>query len=481
MSTANDQTRQQLDPRHVRDARRLWFKQRVYESRPLQSLYASWIDLQSRLALLRGQPYEASRRMLRVWRHLGTEGIGRRRVDRLMRVVRENCYGDDGQLLPAAENRLRLDFIRSDKAREVRKLYGAFPLEHRVRLRHPRADADPERQGDLIVLKPYDPQTGERGVLMVMYSEGILALAAVYDLAQLASRYTLVLETSGWGYQDVRFFLYLGSDLDVLVQSPRREDYDFIGRLDSNLVPVRVGSGEWVDPSIFQPRPAGKEPEFDLVMVASWDPLKRHELLFRALAQLKRERGRGLRLALIGYAMGWPRRRIEELLARYGLEGDCTIFEKIPHAEVARIVADSRVSLLLSRQEGSNRSVYESMFCGTPVIVYRHHRGINLEHVNGRTGLLADDDELAGAIAKIVDHPESFDPRGWALENIGYLNATRIVGEALRESAARRGLPWTTDIVAKKNAPNLRYAQQGIYKEFESEYESLQAYLLPLG
>ncbi|HKQ51353.1 MAG TPA: glycosyltransferase [Pyrinomonadaceae bacterium] len=479
MSTAKDQTREQLDPRHVWAARRLWFKQRVYESRPLQSVYASWIDLQARVALWRGQPYEASRKMLRVWRHLGAEGVGRRRVDRLMRVVREHCYRE-GRLLPAAENHLRLDFIRSAAARELRKLYGSFPIEHRVRLRHPRPDPDPERQGDLIVLKPYDAETGERGVLMVMYSEGIGALAAVYDLAALASRYTLVLETSGWGYQDVRFFLYLGSDLDVLVQSPRREDFDFVRRLDTNLVPVRVGSGEWVDPSIFQPRAAGKEPEFDLVMVASWDPLKRHELLFRALAELKRERGRGLRFALIGYAMGWPRVRIEELLRRYGLESDCTIFEKIPHAEVARVVADSKVSLLLSRQEGSNRSVYESMFCATPVIIYRHHRGINLEHVNARTGLPADDDELAGAIASVVDDPARFDPRGWALEHIGYENATKIINEALSEQAARRGLPWTRDIVAKKNAPNLRYSEPGLYKRFAAEYERLQDFLLPL-
>jgi glycosyltransferase involved in cell wall biosynthesis len=480
MSTQKDQTRERLEPRQVRAARRLWLKERVYESSFLKSLYASWADFQSRRALGRGEPYEAARRMFQVWRHLGTDGLGERRVARLLQLVRENCYRD-GRLLPAAENGLRLHFIRSAKALEIRKLYGSFPLEHRVRMRFPRPESDPERQGDLIVLKPYDAATGERGVLMVMYGEGIVALAAIYDLAALASRYTLVLETSGWGYQEVSFFLYLGSDLNVLVQSPRIQDFEFIEGLDSNLIPVRTGSGEWVDSSTFHPREAGAEAEFDLVMVAAWDPLKRHELLFRAVARLKRERGgNGLRMALIGYAMGWPRKRIERLLQRYGLENDCTIFERIPHAEVARIVANSKVSLLLSRQEGSNRSVYESMFCGTPVIVYRHHRGINLEHVNERTGLLADDDELASAIAKIVDNPEAFDPRGWALENIGYENATAIVNEGLRALAARRGLLWTRDIAAKKNAPNLRYAEPGIYKSFEGEYERLKDYLLPL-
>src|SRR5258708_13245662 len=169
-----------------------------------------------------------------------------------MEVVRENCYRD-GELLPAAENRMRLEFVQSDKAREIRRLYGAFPLEHRLRLRYPN-DNDPERQGDLIVLKPYDPATGERGVLMLMYSEAVLAMAAMYDLAALASQYMFVLEPSSWGYQDARFLLYLGSDLDLLIQSPRYADFEFIDHLQTNLLAVRVGAAEWVDPPIFQAR-----------------------------------------------------------------------------------------------------------------------------------------------------------------------------------------------------------------------------------
>ena len=469
---------QSLPQRVSPAALRLWLKERVYDSRALQLPYRSWTDMQSRVALFRSQPYEAARRMLHLWRHLGTEGAGAHRVNYLMRIIRQNCYRD-GALVPAADNRLRQDFIRSPQGIELRRLYGALAPEHRVRLRFPNDD-DPERQGDLIILKRYDEASGERGVILLLYGEAMAAFASVFDLAKLASRYSIVLETSGWGYQDARFFLYLGSDLDVIVQSPRIQDFEFVQNLQSNLIPVRVGSGEWVDPETFRLRAPGKDCEFDVVMVAAWDPLKRHELLFRALARLKQERDKPLRLALIGYPLGWTREPVENLLRRYDLTNDCTIFEKIPHADVARVVSESKVSLLLSRQEGSNRSVYESMFCGTPVIVYGDHRGINLDHVNEHSGLLADDNELADAIAKIVNHPEAFDPRGWALKNIGYENATKGVNEALKQSAQRRGLPWTRDIVAKRNAPNLRYATPGVYKEFESEYERLSELLLAI-
>lgn len=478
MSATKAQGELKPDPRQVRAARRLWFRERVYESPALQKLYASWAEARARVALRRGHPFAAAEVLMRAWRHLGPEGLGERRVERIHALVRECCYRD-GRLLPAAENRLRLDFTRSEGARRLRRLYGSFAEEHRVRLRFPRPDPDPERQGDLAVLKAHDPATGERGVLMVMYGEAILAAASVFDLGALASRYQMVLEPSSWGYQEAKLFAYLGSDLDVLVQSPRRADFEFLEGLGTNLVPTRVGAGDWVDPATFRPRAPGAGASYDVVMVAAWDPLKRHEVFFRAAARLKRERGRALRFALIGYPMGWGRGQIESLLRRYGLEGDCHIYERVPHAEVARVVADSKVSLLLSRQEGANRGIYESMFCGTPVIVYRRQCGVNLDHVNARTGLLAEDDELADAITRVLEHPEEFDPRGWALEHVGYANATRKVNAALREMALRRGLPWTRDIAAKKSAPNLRYAEPGLYKEFEGEYERLRDYLLP--
>jgi glycosyltransferase involved in cell wall biosynthesis len=178
--------------------------------------------------------------------------------------------------------------------------------------------------------------------------------------------------------------------------------------------------------------------------------------------------------------MGWTREPVEKLLRRYGLESDCDIYEMIPHAQVAQIVADSKMSLLLSRREGANRGIYESMFCGTPIIVYRNQCGVNLDHVNRQTGLLADDYELGAAIDHVLNHPEEFNPREWALANAGYCNASQTINSKLREMSNRRGLPWTRDIVAKKSAPELRYAKPGDYKEFADEYRRLGQYLLPV-
>ena len=153
-----------------------WLKNHFYESSALQYPYASWMDLQSKAAAFRGQPYEATSRLLHMWKQLGTERFGPARMARFWKLLRENCYSGE-VLLTASENRLRQEFVCSPKAKQLRKIYGAFAPEHRVRLRYPN-DEDPERQGDLMILKPHDPESGERGVLMIKYSESILAMPA---------------------------------------------------------------------------------------------------------------------------------------------------------------------------------------------------------------------------------------------------------------------------------------------------------------
>jgi glycosyltransferase involved in cell wall biosynthesis len=343
-------------------------------------------------------------------------------------------------------------------------------------MRYPRPDDDPERQGDLIILKRHDPATGEKGVILVSFTESVQRFAALFDLDAIASRYVLVFEPSWWGYQDHTFMMYLSSDLDVVIESPSRSDFDFIDGLGSNLVASRVGAGDWIDPDVFRPEESVRR-EYDLVMVSSWNPLKRHAELFQTLAGMRRGRGRSLRVALVGYPDGWTREDVERLARRHSVLDCITFFESIPHAEVARVVSRSRAYVLLSRREGANRALYEAIFCDTPVIVYRHHRGVNTDHVTGEVGVLFEDGRLEEAIAQLLDADSAPRPRAWGLEHTGFHNATRLLNESLRALAARRGSPWTTDIVEKKMAPALYYGRPGTYREFAEEYDRLATFL----
>ena len=262
-----------------------------------RELYAATMRLRARWSAARGRELDALHARLRGWRALEPSHSRERGVRNVRRLVRSRCHRA-GSPLPVADNRLLAQFRETDEADAIRCEFGRFPVDDRVRLRKPRANDDPERQGDLMVLKEHDAGTGEKGVLLLSYTQAFRRFAALFDVGALARRYVLVLEPSWWGYADVTFLMFVGADLDVVVQAPWRPDFDFIRGLDCNLRPIRIGAGDWVDPAVFEPR-EGRDRTYDPVMVSAWSPVKRHRELFRALARIKRRGRSALRVALI--------------------------------------------------------------------------------------------------------------------------------------------------------------------------------------
>jgi len=147
---------------------------------------------------------------------------------------------------------------------------------------------------------------------------------------------------------------------------------------------------------------------------------------------------------------------------------DCAIFETFRMRKL-RALLQSCVSLLLSHREGANRAIYEACLRHTHNCV-PDQCGVNLDHVNAATGCWPartnwpTPSSVFSIILKLSN-------RALGRWKCGYANANKKINCALREIAGERGLPWTEDIAAKKSAPNLRYAEAGRYKQFESEYK----------
>ena len=398
---------------------------------------------------------------------------------RTMQAVRKHldwgCRDAHGGLLEIGANRWLAEFLRTPEARQLRGRFSTWPDHHRVRMREPN-DENALRQGDLILLKRYNPATGEKGVIMLKYTQSLWRFPAMFDLPSLAARYVFVLEPSSWGYEDPGFFLYVGADMDVVVQSPWSRDYAFIEQLNSNLEPVRIGAGDWVNPQVFCSNKRAHERRFDLVAVSAWSALKRHEDLFRAVASLDAA-GRSLRIALIGYPVDWTQDKIRRLARKYGIEDRCTIYEAVPQSVVAEVVGDSRLYVLMSRREGANRALYEALWCDTPVAVFDAHRGVNTDIIHGEVGTLYNAAGLGAAIARVLDAPGEYHARAWAERNTGYRNSTVALTALLRRRAAARGLPWTEDLAEKINAPDMLYANPRDVERFAGEYDSLVPFL----
>jgi hypothetical protein len=292
----------------------------------------------------------------------------------------------------------------------------------------------------------------EKGVLFVMVSTVFRLLCLSMDLGRLLDDYTLVFEPSWSGYCHSELLEFTRWSEDIFVLSAEENDFDFLKRLGSNLVPINLGPCDWVDPCVAEPYLANPK-EFDIVMNSNWGPWKRHYVLFRMLRDAKHD---FKRVALIGSDWGIKNRTsIERLANHYGIAKQIAIFDSIPYEQVMDITCRSKVSILLSLKEGSNRAIAESIFCNVPVVVLSNHIGGIRKNIVPETGLFAEERDLKSIILRLFE--SKINPREWGLKHISCLKSTEKLNLMLRNYAIRQGRPWTQDIVVRSNSPESRY------------------------
>lgn len=421
---------------------------------------------------MRHRFYDAYNIHCRALRYIGLTPHASRHAHALMDLIGSQCSKSD-TLCSIRDNSFLKEFRFSSRGQALLNDLSRRELPDLVRLRQRKEVYDEEREGNLILLKQWMPDNGEKGVILLKYNKSFEEFAAIYDLARIGEHYRIVLEPSWTPNILPSYALFAGSELELVIQCNQVNEVDFLGRLLSNTRPVLCSSSDWVDEDLFTP---AETKTFDIVLVASWAKIKRHSILFKALAQLNDP---SIRVALIGYPMERTVVSIQREMNRFGVAKQCEVFERIPPAQVSQIVAASKISLLLSKQEGGNKSIFESLFCDTPILVYRHHRGINMNCVNAATGMLADDHELAATMRHMIKHNDAFTPRRWAEQHTGSRIASAKLNEVLRDMSSKAQETWKTDIMQKINRPHLRYKRKEDRLAMQTEYERLHDYLLP--
>ena len=351
------------------------------------------------------------------------------------------------------KNVLLNSYVTSIAANQYRDEFRKYGWEHQIRLKYPREHDGPFRQGDLLLLKPY-MNDREKGVIFIQYNDAFDKFVSIYDLTQVATFYRIVLEPSTWGYCDPSILFFLSAGTDVIVQAQHASDFEYIRSLDTNLTPLRMGAGDWIDPDRFQTRPVS-EKVYDIVMVASWQRIKRHELLFRAIGKCG---SKVKKIALIGYpSEGRTREDVLREADKYAIAEKIDIYESISRAEVGTLIGQSRIGVMLTLREGANKGIYECFFSGVPVVISSENIGVNRDHINQHTGIAAADHDLDQKMLYLLSNLHNYAPREWALKNTGYKNSSQLLNKCLRECAIRMGEEWTKDIFAKKNDTYAQY------------------------
>jgi hypothetical protein len=186
---------------------------------------------------------------------------------------------------------------------------------------------------------------------------------------------------------------------------------------------------------------------------------------YRVLLVGQRERGRD-RDTLLGEA------------AAFGVRDRFDIRENVTDEELHHSFVRARISLILSRREGSCVAVVESMFANTPVGLYEDAEVGSRVFVNEHTGRLFRHDRLAAQLKDFVESSEQYQSRKWVMENgVDCVSSSRTLNEALKQHALNSGGEWTEEIAPLRWRPNPQYYDpkdaerlRPCYQEIESRY-----------
>lgn len=291
------------------------------------------------------------------------------------------------------------------------------------------------------------PSPGEKGVALVMFNDAFEKLRYQFDIARLLEDYYLVLEPSCSGYcipEILQFIRY--QDSPVIVQSSEYRDFDFLNRLQANFIPVEYGASDWNDDRVFID--LEMEKIYDCCYVAMWNDVKRHHALFRAVAKIGDP---NYKVALAGASWNLSTQDIRDLAAYYGVEDNIVILEGYRHPRIREVYNQSKVQVLMSIREGSNKTIFEGFFCNVPGILLANNLGVNKSYINEETGKLVDERDLAKTLIWFREHYREFKPRRWAMDNISCKVTTAKLEKLLAETARSRGEKWTTPIAIKVN------------------------------
>lgn len=309
-----------------------------------------------------------------------------------------------------------------------------------------------------IVLKT-PGERGEKGLLLASFEYNWLRLLRNHSAwKHLTDRFDIILSSSSspTSYDLLGMAIEHNGKEPVYVMSCR---YEEIPKLESFHPLIRclpMLPCDWLEPSFYQPKPF-RERSIDILMVAGWNPVKRHWRFFEALRELPKD----MTIVLVGQPEGgYGKDWLHSLAVAHGVRQDLDIRESILIDEVTQLQCDSRTSTVFSRREGCCVAVTESLMADTPVGLIAKTSMGPASYITPETGKFLSLEKTARDLRALLEESDSFSPRKWAMANISnHVSAARL-NRFFESEANRRNRPWTRPITTPcwRPHPTLEFA-----------------------
>ena len=293
-----------------------------------------------------------------------------------------------------------------------------------------------------LVLKAPGPNR-EKGVLYIAFEYNLMRLIAHTDARRVLQEY-IVICASSWSPTDFAMMASFSglSDDPLFVGVSNDADVEAYAIASPVVRALPLLASDWIDSRFYTPKPH-RDRTVDFLMVANFSRFKRHWLLFKALPRMSPN----IRVAILG--MATPDRTADTLREEaraFGVKQDLEIRTNVSIEEVAAYQANSRVSLLLSRREGSCVATAESLFADSPVAMMRDAHIGSKSYINADTGTLLEYRDLPQQLEELLERSGNFHAREWADANISAHKSSAKLNQIFKDHAAQTGKPWTRDL-----------------------------------
>jgi glycosyltransferase involved in cell wall biosynthesis len=316
--------------------------------------------------------------------------------------------------------------------------------------------SEPVSQNRSLMLKKPKINDGlvtEKGVLLIKFSNTFQYFFQKINCEKLQEHFHIVLEPSWAGYCLPEILAWTLYKEPIIIECSEIKDFEFVKKLNSNLIPVRFGSSDWVDHRLFN-YAKKTNPKYDVIYVSNYTSIKRNHIFLKAISQIQKK---NYRAALVCNSWGDDKDNVKVLSKFYKLDTKLDIYEALTQQELNNLLADSKVNLLLSLKEGSNRSIFEAFFTNTPGIVLAENLGVNKTYINKYTGRLISEGNLVETLLEFAESWGEYEPRKWAMANISTFKTKEKLDAVLEQVCKETGQPWSEGTFLKVNTPEATY------------------------
>lgn len=314
------------------------------------------------------------------------------------------------------------------------------------------------QRGRAIVLKnpifDHDSNCIEKGIFLIKFTGTFQFYIENIDINKLQKFFYIILEPSWAGYCLSEILWWSQFSDAVFVEASEERDYSFLRRVHKNLIPLSFGSSDWVNPDIFSDEGNSLVKDIDFIYVSNHSKGKRNYSLFKALNQLSDV---DYKAAIVCSSWGEDRDFTLSAIKYFNLQDRIQLLENLSQGELNAVLNRSKVNMLLSLKEGSNRSIFEGFFANVPAIVLKENIGVNKTYVNSDTGKLISESELAETLMWFRANWTTFSARKWAQSNISIFKTKEKLDSAISTYTKHKGLNFSQGSALKVNSPEANF------------------------